>query len=494
MMKRKLLKTFVLAVMIAGGWSQAWGDDYNGTSPVYSPTTAKNYSSLKNAVTDFGNSSETSFEIDLYGDVTIDARIEVASAKTLNIVPKANVNITRKDLTRSTIWFLTKLNSSAAINIGSADYTLTIAGAGHADNQRLFNTIFCREQGNMTVANVIVKDIKFDTENTNKGYLYSDKNNGGTFTMSNVTVKNCVTTEEAFVKSIRDANDVIVLNNTIDFEDCTGTTFDLIRRIKVGKTEGTDKFNTNTAPLTIKWEGTGTYAMAAGLVVVVNSVGGQAKMFDLTETAFGLKHNGNTDIKASQAYTLDVKEYGASTLVLPFASPIPSGVTAYTLNYTTGKSSVKATAVNSTLAANTPVLINAAEGSYKFVNSDNSYGTASGSEAVTSGALTGVYATTDVPSGSYILWADSENPIGFYKANSNTVNAYRAYLTADGAGARLSIVFDESTGINDVTARQSDGYVYDLQGRRMANSQFSTLNSQLKKGIYVKNGKKFMVK
>ena len=36
--------------------------------------------------------------------------------------------------------------------------------------------------------------------------------------------------------------------------------------------------------------------------------------------------------------------------------------------------------------------------------------------------------------------------------------------------------------------------LYDLQGRRVAHSQFSTLNSQLKKGVYIQNGKKVVVR
>jgi len=38
-----------------------------------------------------------------------------------------------------------------------------------------------------------------------------------------------------------------------------------------------------------------------------------------------------------------------------------------------------------------------------------------------------------------------------------------------------------------------DDAVYDLNGRKI-NSQFSTFNSQLKKGIYIHNGKKIFVK
>ena len=485
---KKKLQMFLTLALLVGGVTTAWADDYDGTSPVYSPTTATNYSSLKDAVTAFGSSSATTFEIDLYGDVTIDARIEVASAKTLNIVPKANVKLTRKDLNRTTIWFLTKTNSSATINIGSADYKLTIAGAGHADNQRIFKTIFCREQGNITVTNVLVQNVKFDTEGSNYGYLYSDKNATGVFTMTDVTVKNCVTTEEAFIKSIRNSNDAIVLNNTIDFEDCTGVTFDVIRRIKVGKTAGVDKFTTNTAPLTIKWEGTGDYAKKIGQAIVVNSVASQAKLFDVTDGDWGLVHSGN-DLKLTQAYTLAVSDAAAATLVLPFEATIPAAATCYTLNYTAGDDKVTATEVETTLAANTPVLVNAAEGNHKFVSTATSGDAATGSGTHTEGALTGVYAETVVPTSSYIL-TNGGTGVGFRKADgtTNKVAANRAYLTADGAAHELFIDYGGTAGITTIAKSQepiANGQYYDLSGRHVA---------QPTKGLYIVNGRKVIVK
>ena len=53
---------------------------------------------------------------------------------------------------------------------------------------------------------------------------------------------------------------------------------------------------------------------------------------------------------------------------------------------------------------------------------------------------------------------------------------------------------DEETSINEelrVKSEESAKVVYDLSGRKI-NSQLSTLNSQLKKGIYIVNGKKVL--
>jgi hypothetical protein len=85
------------------------------------------------------------------------------------------------------------------------------------------------------------------------------------------------------------------------------------------------------------------------------------------------KSNGSSraDLTICEGKTLDVTAAEAATLVLPFAATIPEGVTCYTLTHTDGASSVVATEVTGgTLAAETPVLVNATMGSYKFRNSE----------------------------------------------------------------------------------------------------------------------------
>lgn len=53
----------------------------------------------------------------------------------------------------------------------------------------------------------------------------------------------------------------------------------------------------------------------------------------------------------------------------------------------------------------------------------------------------------------------------------------------------------DMTGIqNPKSETQTWGDVYDLGGRKVANSQFSIFNSQLKKGLYIVNGKKILIK
>ena len=100
-------------------------------------------------------------------------------------------------------------------------------------------------------------------------------------------------------------------------------------------------------------------------------------------------------------------------------------------------------------------------------------------------------ATTDGTYNNYILnFVDGK--AGFYQANDKKVAAGKAYLqvpVANGAKA-LTIVWNdgETTGIKDnyeFGIMNSDAATYDLSGRKVANPA---------KGLYIKNGKKFIVK
>ena len=61
----------------------------------------------------------------------------------------------------------------------------------------------------------------------------------------------------------------------------------------------------------------------------------------------------------------------------------------------------------------------------------------------------------------------------------------------------FTYIWDDPNGINDVNVNVNvnvnEGAIYDLSGRKL-NFQFSIFNSRLKKGIYIINGKKMMIK
>lgn len=331
----------------------------------------------------------------------------------------------------------------------------------------------------------------------------------------NITIENCTNPNKAYIVSERVVNDVIILKGYLNIDaSSTGTAIYTKLETKYSDskytTTGRIKVDDSSASLTATktiivtfTEASTTYVPQIGAAIIINSTNNwtdeTASVFALAnDVDYGVFRN-NKDLKLTQAYTLEVTSAGAATLVLPFASKIPSGISAYTLTHTSGLSVVNAAAVETTLAANTPVLINAAEGSYKFVSTATSGDMATGSDPVTSGALTGVYSDLAFTAENiastypyvYILNKIGDN-VGFYKAASGKkVGAYKAYLTATNvpAGARLSITFDDSetTAISEVRGEKEEGRgeYYDLSGRRIA---------QPTKGLYVVNGKKVVIK
>jgi hypothetical protein len=97
-------------------------------------------------------------------------------------------------------------------------------------------------------------------------------------------------------------------------------------------------------------------------------------------------------------------------------------------------------------------------------------------------------ATTTTVAGDYVL-AKHNQGIGFYEANAGgTLAMNKAFLrmgTSNVAAFRL-VVDEEVTAIDGVTTEKADAPIYDLSGRRVLNT--------VKGGIYIQNGKKFIVK
>lgn len=116
-------------------------------------------------------------------------------------------------------------------------------------------------------------------------------------------------------------------------------------------------------------------------------------------------------------------------------------------------------------------------------------------QTLTGNELQGVDAATAAPANAYCLSKEttgSARGVGFYTF-TGTIPANRAYLVvADGpSGARGFLGFggnDNTTGISlpEAVVIEGDGPIYDLSGR--------SVTGQPQKGIYVKNGKKFVIK
>lgn len=178
----------------------------------------------------------------------------------------------------------------------------------------------------------------------------------------------------------------------------------------------------------------------------------------------------------------DGKAY--ATLNLPFATTIPTGVTAYKKVDGT-ESSVKLDVyknADEVLPANTPVLLQADAAETKtFAPAEYKAQEATG--------FSGTLAAANVKAANTYILAKDGDAVKFCKLSttSNTVNANKAYLTLTVAAAN-ALNFDfggVTTGIeNAVADKANNAPIYDLSGRRVMNA--------VKGGIYIQNGKKFV--
>ena len=88
------------------------------------------------------------------------------------------------------------------------------------------------------------------------------------------------------------------------------------------------------------------------------------------------------------------------------------------------------------------------------------------------------------------MLSEGEVGVGFYPGAKNygpfVSEGGKAYLAVPAELQANFFLFDGTTGINGITATEGSEAVYNLQGVRM--------NGKLSKGIYVKGGKKFVVK
>ena len=106
---------------------------------------------------------------------------------------------------------------------------------------------------------------------------------------------------------------------------------------------------------------------------------------------------------------------------------------------------------------------------------------------------------TNALSEVYALNADGSS---FVKQSSTSVPAFRAWISAASISSlslpALTISSPESTGIEEVEgfkgSRVQGGEIYNLAGQRVDGSRLKVNGSRLKSGIYIQNGKKFIVK
>ena len=185
--------------------------------------------------------------------------------------------------------------------------------------------------------------------------------------------------------------------------------------------------------------------------------------------------------------TFDTDFYG---LYLPYQASVPEGITAYTGALSDDQATLTLSKVEGVIPANTAVLVKSdAAGEYTFNVSDGET-----IDAIANNSLQGVTVETAVSElaeeGKTVLTLGmAEGVVAFRQPAAETIKANKVYLLVDAASsAKIRIVEGETTGIEEnyeFGINNSDEATYDISGRKVANPT---------KGLYIKNGKKFIVK
>lgn len=171
-----------------------------------------------------------------------------------------------------------------------------------------------------------------------------------------------------------------------------------------------------------------------------------------------------------------------ATFSAPFATIIPEGVKAY---YVSAKGEeATLSEITEAIPANTGVILTSDSGNKATMIpvaaetiatvADNQLGSSAGAEkTLTEGE-------------GYILTNGTEGT-AFYPCQAGTLSMNKAYLLGNGSSA-IKMNFGSVTGINGIASivANDNAPIYDLSGRRVAKVA--------KSGLYIQNGKKFIVK
>ena len=186
-------------------------------------------------------------------------------------------------------------------------------------------------------------------------------------------------------------------------------------------------------------------------------------------------------------YELSVSSAGYATLCLAYNAEIPQDVEVYVAENVDGDC-LKMKKVEGVLPAMTGVIVKANEGTYAFIQSEDT--PAEIGENLLVGSVANTMVRADDDTSYYILAAPDENnnEVGMYPVELDENGAFvckanKAYLPISSALARIYFDFGTETGIGEVKGENENvkTEIYDLSGRKVENAQ---------KGIFIVNGKK----
>lgn len=216
---------------------------------------------------------------------------------------------------------------------------------------------------------------------------------------------------------------------------------------------------------------------------------GEGNTLDIVAVQDALYPSGIKVTYPVKEITLTTADTDFYSLYLPYQAAVPEGMTAYIGALNAEETTLTLTEISGDIPANTGVLVKStAAGDYTFSVSDAT------AADVTGNSLKGVTVETAVTElaeeGKTVLTLGvADGIVAFRQPAAWTIKANKVYLLVDAASsAKIRIVEGEATGIEEnyeFGIKNSDAATYDLSGRKVANPA---------KGLYIKSGKKFIVK
>ena len=220
-----------------------------------------------------------------------------------------------------------------------------------------------------------------------------------------------------------------------------------------------------------------TITPTSSAITIAFSVTGNEKRFFLDEINVAAPSTGET-----VPVTIPSSGWGTFCYKYPLdftAASSPEGLKAYAVS-STSSSNATLTQITEKIIGGTGIIINGTPGAtYAIKVADN------GTEYSGTNLLTGTLAPTYVEEGQYFLKSGR-----FVYSSAGILRENKAYLkkeNAPEAAANFGFVTEDATGISEVhnNITLDDDKWYDLSGRAV---------SPTSKGIYIHNGKKYVIK
>ena len=184
---------------------------------------------------------------------------------------------------------------------------------------------------------------------------------------------------------------------------------------------------------------------------------------------------------------------------------VPANLTVSTVGVSAGKLVLTDYVTGDVVKANTGVLVSSTTPGDKTITLSAETGTEKDGNMLKASGDAGIEADdmAEADTKFYRLTMHDRTTIGFWWGAADgaafNLGANKAYLAVpDAAAARIQSFWldGETAGISSMHNSQCimHNEVYDLQGRRVESSIFNSQSSILKKGLYIVNGKKIVIK